>query len=172
MNPYLGEIRIFPFTFAPHGWAMCNGQLIPITQMTALFSLLGTFYGGNGTTTFALPNLQGTSPIGYTTGNPGGLSTRELGETGGVETVTLLPTEMPAHTHTVSTGDGTTPSSATTQGYPDNSPARPYEAGPSNTSFAADSLQGQGGNQPHNNLSPYLALNFCIATAGIFPSRP
>lgn len=170
-DPFVAEIRIFPFNFAPTGWAFCNGQLLPISQNTALFSLLGTTYGGNGQTTFALPNLQGIAPMFW--GQGPGLSLHDLGETGGSETVTLLQSEIPAHSHSVlaSEADGT-------------------ERGPGGQLFAGgigismfqtpgplvalsqNAVTPTGGNLPHNNMQPYLTLNFCIALQGVFPPRP
>jgi microcystin-dependent protein len=170
MDPFLAEIRIFPFNFAPKGWAMCDGQILSIQQNTALFSLLGTTYGGDGRTNFALPNFQGVSPI-----HPGqgpGLSLRDLGETSGTETVTLLPSELPAHTHPANCNSGT----GDQYGPPGNFWAT--DAGGNNeynataTSAMAPGAVGPvGGNQPHNNLQPYLVLNFCIALQGVFPPR-
>ena len=172
-DPFVAEIRIFPFNFAPHGWAWCNGQLLPISQNTALFSLLGTTYGGDGKSTFALPNLQGRAPM-----HPGqgpGLSLHDLGETGGSETVTLLESEIPAHSHSkvASTEDGVqgslTPgiTLATSVGgalYQSNTNANLVSMNPA-------SLSPAGGDQPHNNLQPYLTLYFCIALQGVFPPR-
>ena len=170
-NPFLAEIRIFPFNFAPTGWAFCDGQLLPISQNTALFSLLGTTYGGNGTTNFALPNLQGCSPM-----HPGqgpGLSLHDLGESGGSDTVTLLTSEIPAHSHVANCnagmGDQYAPPGnfwATDAGGNDE-----YASVSDNKLMAADAVGITGGNLPHNNLQPYLVLNFCIAMQGIFPSR-
>jgi microcystin-dependent protein len=170
-NPFLAEIRIFPFNFAPKGWAFCNGQLMPISQNTALFSLLGTNYGGDGKSNFALPNIQGSAPM-----HPGqgpGLSLHDLGETGGSDTVTLLQSEMPAHSHGVT---------ASNQQGTDQSPINEmfaggvggialYAAPGSITQLASNALTPAGGNQPHNNLMPYLTLNFCIALQGVFPAR-
>ena len=172
-DPFVAEIRIFPFNFAPTGWAKCNGQLLPISQNTALFSLLGTTYGGNGQSTFALPNMQGSTPM-----HPGqgpGLSLHDLGETGGSETVTLLQTEIPAHSHTIraNNSDGVQPAPAS------NVSSAPgadrdlfwYKAGPPNATMKADASGFAGGNLPHNNMMPYLTVNFCIAMQGVFPPR-
>jgi microcystin-dependent protein len=168
-NPFVGEIRIFAFTFAPTGWAFCNGQLLPISQNTALFSLLGTTYGGDGKSTFALPNLQASAPM-----HPGqgtGLSLRDLGETGGSETVTLLATEMPLHSHVLR---------ASTAEADDNDPngnalARPtsamYAPAAPAVAMAPQALIPAGGGLPHNNMQPFLVLNFCIAMQGVFPPR-
>lgn len=173
-NPFLAEIRIFTGNFAPKGWATCDGQLMPISQNTALFSLLGTIYGGNGTSNFALPNLQGCAPM--QAGQGPGLSLRDLGETAGEQTVTLLQTEMPAHSHSAqgSTGSNqTTPvnnawaSGAKLGGgnlYFPSTPASNVQMSPFATSIA-------GGSQPHNNMMPYLGLTFIIALQGVFPAR-
>jgi microcystin-dependent protein len=174
MDPFVAEIRIFPFNFAPKGWATCDGQLLPISQNTALFSLLGTFYGGDGKSTFALPNLQGNVPIHAGQGQ--GLSQYFLGEEGGSETVTLLQTEIPAHTHVPSAhaqddalvfnpGPGVTPASAN-GGFPYNTTVNANQV-----QFALEALAPSGGDQPHNNLMPYLTLNFCIALQGVYPPR-
>jgi microcystin-dependent protein len=175
-NPFLGEIRIVPFNFAPLDWAFCNGQLLSISQNTALFSLLGTNFGGDGKSTFGLPNLQGSAPI-----DPGqgpGLSLYEIGEVGGVAQVTLLDSEMPAHTHSVSAyagnGDANNPSGKTwAMSHLGKTPINIYNAtGGSGLTMNPGAFAQAGGNQPHNNLQPYLTLNFIIALAGVFPSRP
>lgn len=178
-DQFLAEIRIFPFNFAPKGWAFCNGQLLPISQNTALFSLLGTIYGGDGKSTFALPDLQGRATM--QPGQGQGLSQRFLGEMSGTESVTLLESEMPAHTHSMmargAPGTTTDPQDAVpgnmswlagaafgaVRGYSDQVPA--------NTQMSA-TLAPAGGGQPHNNMQPYLTLSFCIALLGIFPQRP
>ena len=172
-SPFVAEIRIFPFNFAPRGWAFCDGQILPISQNTALFSLLGTTYGGNGQSTFALPDMQGNAPM-----HPGqgpGLSLHDLGETGGSDTVTLLESEIPTHSHTMvaftANGNRLTPggnsisreTGATT--YLTNSPAPPL------VNMADNAIAPAGGNLPHNNMQPYLTLSFCIALQGIFPPR-
>ncbi len=170
-DPFIAEIRIVPFNFAPRGWAWCNGQLMSISQNTALFSLVGTTYGGDGRVTFGLPDLQGRAPM-----HPGqgpGLSLHDLGETGGSETVTLLQSEMPAHSHGLM---------ASTQPGEDASPANEALArsvGASLYQTATNpvvpmsnvAVGPTGGDQPHNNLQPYLTLYFCIALQGIFPPR-
>jgi microcystin-dependent protein len=173
-NPFLAEIRIFTGNFAPKGWAQCDGQLMPISQNTALFSLLGTTYGGNGTSNFALPNLQGCAPM--QAGQGPGLSLRDLGETGGEQTVTLLQTEMPAHTHQAMAGansDTDTPVNNTwgnsTKGhaialYAPYSPQTAVQMNPFGTSIA-------GGSLPHNNMQPFLGLMFIIALQGVYPAR-
>lgn len=174
MDPFVAEIRIFPFNFAPRGWAFCDGQILPLSQNTALFSLLGTTYGGDGKSNFALPNMQGNAPM-----HPGqgpGLSLHDLGETGGSDTVLLIEAEMPSHSHNVmassSTANRTSPVG--------NSFARaasgatPYIAASSAAPLVAmnlNTLTPTGGGQPHNNMQPYLTLNFCIALQGVFPPR-
>lgn len=171
MDPFVAEIRIFPFNFAPKGWAFCDGQILPLSQNTALFSLLGTTYGGDGKSNFALPNMQGNAPM-----HPGqgpGLSLHDLGETGGSETVSLLESEIPSHSHVASGSaqDGT-----------DQSPVSELFANgigvgflaPANnplTQMSPNMLAPVGGDQPHNNMQPYLTLNFCIALQGVYPPR-
>ena len=171
MDPFIAEIRILPTTYAPKGWAFCNGQLMPISQNTALFSLLGTTYGGDGKSTFALPNLQGCAPM-----HPGqgpGLSLHDLGETGGAQTVTLLQSEMPAHSHAcrASSDPGELQGPSATRTIARSANGFAYVAGPANVAMAPEVLPPAGGNQPHNNMQPYLTLNFCIAMQGVFPSR-
>jgi microcystin-dependent protein len=173
-DQFVAEIRIFPFNFAPTGWALCNGQILPISQNTALFSLLGTTYGGNGQSTFALPNMISSAPM--QPGQGPGLSLHDLGEQAGEETVTLLQSEMPVHFHFVQayTGDpadSRIPKTTETLGAP--APGLLYN--PSTSGLAIMSPQAfgpAGGDQPHNNMQPYLTLNFCIALQGIFPARP
>ncbi|HJQ26448.1 MAG TPA: phage tail protein [Blastocatellia bacterium] len=171
MDPFVAEIRIFPFNFAPKGWAFCDGQILPLSQNTALFSLLGTTYGGDGKSNFALPNMQGNAPM-----HPGqgpGLSLHDLGETGGSDTVSLLESEIPSHSHAwnASNSDGT-----------DQTPVNELLAGGvGGISMYADpatvitlndnTVAPAGGDQPHNNMQPYLTLNFCIALQGVYPPR-
>src|SRR6201999_3600998 len=169
MDPFVAEIRIFPFNFAPKGWAWCDGQLLPLSQNTALFSLLGTTYGGNGKSNFALPDVQGRAPM-----HPGqgpGLSLHDLGETGGSDTVTLLQSEIPAHSHSTNISG--------TQGI-QNTPLSQLPAigvgvnlyataSSPLVPMADNALTPAGGDQPHNNMMPYLTLNFCIALQGVFP---
>jgi microcystin-dependent protein len=169
-DPFVAEIRIFPFNFAPKGWAFCDGQLLPLSQNTALFSLLGTTYGGDGKSTFALPDLQGRAAM-----HPGqgpGLSLHDLGETGGSETVTLLESEIPSHSHglraSLDDADLRIPTSARSLA---KSSAFMYATGNPNTAMAPQALSPAGGDQPHNNMMPYLTLNFCIALQGVFPPR-
>ncbi len=172
-SPFVAEIRIFGFNFAPKGWAFCDGQILPISQNTALFSLLGTTYGGDGQTTFALPNLQGSAPL--QPGQGPGLSLYDLGEQGGTETVTLLQTEMPAHQHAANASSGSGSANDPTNnvwaqvtvlrqgqniyGTADGSAMSPL------------ALSITGGSLPHNNMMPYLTLNFCIALQGVYPPR-
>jgi len=162
-TPYIAEIKVVSFGFAPKGWALCNGQTLPINQNQALFSLLGTTFGGNGTTNFQLPNLQARMPI-----HQGGAY--QMGNLGGESSHTLLPQEIPAHNH-AAVGVSTT---ASTDVAANNSWAasqqNPYAATP-NTSLSPATLGQSGGSQPHNNMPPYLVLNFIIALVGIFPSR-
>lgn len=176
-DQFVAEIRIFPFNFAPKGWAQCDGQLLPISQNTALFSLLGTTYGGNGTSNFALPNLQGQSPM--QSGQGPGLSQRVLGETGGEQTVTLLQTEMPAHAHGALAAPNNNPlPTPVNNAWASGLKTGPSLYTPSGGPNAGDvqmnpfALSITGGSLPHNNLMPYLTLNFCIALQGIFPPRP
>jgi microcystin-dependent protein len=169
-EPFIAEIRIFAGNFAPRSWAFCDGQLLPISQNTALFSLIGTTYGGDGRTTTALPNLQGRAPMHP--GNGAGLSQRRLGQQGGVESVLLTQTELPAHNHTLKAGGNTaagvvaTPVgntigfAATAMGY----------TTPNNLTTMAG-LPNAGGSQGHNNMQPFMAMNFIIALQGIYPSR-
>jgi microcystin-dependent protein len=174
MDPFVAEIRIFPFNFAPKGWAFCDGQLLPLSQNTALFSLLGTTYGGDAKTNFALPNMQGNAPM-----HPGqgpGLSLHDLGETGGSETVSLLESEIPAHSHVIMASnqqaDVQQPTATTSLARPVG--ALPYVPGSPTPPFVAmadQSLTPAGGDQPHNNMQPYLTLNFCIALQGVYPPR-
>lgn len=167
-TPYLSEIRIVSFNFAAKGWALCNGQLMPINQNTALFSLLGTTYGGNGVNTFALPNLQGRTPMH--TG-----ATQVLGQAGGAAAVTLLQTEMPQHTHgLVASADfanASAPGGAVPAARPRGGKTHYTAAGNANTTMGTSALALSGASQPHDNLQPYAVLNFMIALTGIFPSR-
>ena len=172
MDPFLAEIRIFPFNFAPTGWAFCDGQILPLSQNTALFSLLGTTYGGDGKSNFALPNLQGCAPMHP--GQGSGLSLHDLGETGGSDTVSLLESEIPSHTHTMMAEAAPAndkipvPSVAISRSVGGNAYLPPdANLGAMNSQVIAP----MGGDQPHNNLMPYLTLNFCIALQGVFPPR-
>lgn len=172
-DPFVAEIRIFPFNFAPRGWAWCDGQLLPLSQNTALFSLLGTTYGGNGKSNFALPDLQGRAPM-----HPGqgpGLSLHDLGETGGSETVTLLESEIPAHAHAMRAstelGDLQGPAPSRSLARSANATAYQNTTNTNLVSMAAESLAPAGGDAPHNNLQPFLTFYFCIALQGVFPPR-
>jgi microcystin-dependent protein len=170
-DPFVAEIRIFPFNFAPRGWAFCNGQLMPISQNTALFALLGTTYGGDGKSNFALPNLQGATPLHP--GQGAGLSLRDLGQQGGSEYVTLLQSEIPMHSHILRSsaddGDLNTPGGQRVLAASLNGQA--YGPAANQTSMSMNTLALAGGSAPHNNMQPYLTVNFCIALQGIFPSR-
>jgi len=173
-NQFLAEIRIFTGNFAPKGWALCDGQLLPLSQNTALFSLLGTTYGGDGKSTFALPDLQGCAPM--QAGQGPGLSLRDLGETAGEQTVTLLQTEMPAHSHGAVGATGSTSASPVANAwasgaklgggniYTPSVPANNAQMNPLALTIA-------GGNLPHNNMPPFLGLTFIIALQGVFPAR-
>jgi len=171
-DPFVAEIRIFPFNFAPKGWAWCDGQLMPLSQNTALFSLLGTTYGGDGKSNFALPDLQGRAPM-----HPGqgpGLSLHDLGETGGSETVTLLESEIPAHSHgLLAVGGFNGTNNDPTNGVPAKGDAGllPYTPSGPSLMMAPEAIAPAGGDQPHNNLMPYLTFYFCIALQGVFPPR-
>jgi microcystin-dependent protein len=171
-DPFVAEIRIFPFNFAPKGWAWCDGQLLPLSQNTALFSLLGTTYGGDGKSTFALPDLEGRAPM-----HPGqgpGLSLHDLGETGGSETVTLLESEIPAHSHTVMSVAGVFASNSnipTANSFGKSGQGNAYTAAANIVMMSDQALAPAGGDQPHNNMMPYLTFYFCIALQGVFPPR-
>lgn len=173
-DQFLAEIRIVPFNFAPTGWAFCNGQILPLSQNTALFALLGTTYGGNGQSTFALPDLQGSAPLQQ--GQGPGLSLYDLGQTGGSQTVTLLESEIPAHTHQARAGSGGTASPNPTNNIWGSLGATrtppPLYSNTQNTQMGPAALNVTGGSLPHNNMPPYLTLNFVIALQGIFPQRP
>jgi microcystin-dependent protein len=172
-DPFVAEVRIFPFNFAPKGWAFCDGQLMPLSQNTALFSLLGTMYGGDGKSTFALPNVQGGGVM-----HPGqgqGLSLRDQGEQGGSESVTLLQSEMPVHNHNLmasgSNASTTNPSSQTSLARSFGGLAYKIDPPGTTATLAPEAIGVTGGNLPHNNMMPYLTLNYCIALQGVFPPR-
>ena len=180
---FIGDVICYAFDFAPRGWATCSGQLLPINQNQALFSILGTTYGGNGVTTFALPDLRGRSPIHW--GNGPGLSPYSQGQVSGTETVTLISTQLPAHTHTMQ-GDAATDATANfnvaaagrslgkSTGLTGTSTAfaeNVYDTGTPGVAMAAGTVGAAGGSQPHENRQPYLVMNWCIALQGIFPSR-
>ncbi|WP_300680564.1 tail fiber protein [Nocardioides sp.] len=171
-DPFVAEIRPFAFNFPPRGWAFCAGQVLPISQNTALFSLLGTTYGGDGRSSFALPDLQGRAAMAP--GQGPGLSLHDLGEVGGTETVTLLASEMPSHTHALvaanASGDLRAPGSGRALAAPSNGALY----APSTSALQplhASELASAGSSTPHNNMQPYLTLNFCIALQGVFPPR-
>jgi microcystin-dependent protein len=170
-SPFVAEIRIFPFNFAPKGWAWCDGQILPLSQNTALFSLLGTYYGGDGKSNFALPDLQGRAPM-----HPGqgpGLSLHDLGETGGSETVSLLESEIPSHSHAMNVSSQLGMENFTSgQMFAMGDGINMYGDAASNRVAMADqALAPAGGDQPHNNMQPYLTLYFCIALQGVYPPR-
>jgi microcystin-dependent protein len=174
MDPFVAEIRIFPFNFAPKGWAWCDGQLLPLSQNTALFSLLGTTYGGDGKSNFALPDLQGRAPM-----HPGqgpGLSLHDLGETGGSETVSLLESEIPGHSHQLR-GDNQDPADTSAPGpafvYAKSTGGFAYVVPPATplVTMSDSIIAPAGGDQPHNNMQPYLTLYFNIALQGVYPPR-
>jgi microcystin-dependent protein len=177
-DPFVAEIRIFGFNFAPTGWAMCNGQILPISQNTALFALLGTHYGGDGKTTFALPDLEGSAAMHH--GQGLGLSQRFLGEIGGTQAVTLIDADMPVHTHSFNAVNGNAavpdPQGAAlakgryTNGTQNGAVAF-YQTAAPNVIMSPSAVAPAGSSQPHNNMQPYLALNFCIALQGVFPPR-
>jgi microcystin-dependent protein len=173
-DPFVAEVRIFPFNFAPKGWAFCNGQLLPLSQNTALFSLLGTTYGGDGKSTFALPNVQGNVVVG--SGQGQGLSEYFLGQEGGSQTVTLLVSEMPFHTHALEASNGFGNNTSPT----DRAIARIFgggnlfkaPAGAATQIMDPNMIGIAGSSFPHNNMQPYLTLSYCIALQGVFPARP
>lgn len=171
MEPFLGEIRAFGFNYAPSGWALCQGQLLSIRQNTALFSLLGTNYGGDGSSTFGLPDLRGRAAL--QAGQGPGLNPYTLGETGGAASVTLMQVQLPSHTHTLEAASDPAESAAPGGNILARAIGGPvYTAGPATVLLSPSATDVQGANQPHNNLPPYLVLNFCIALQGIFPQRP
>ena len=175
-EPFIAEIKIMSFNFPPKGWAFCNGQLLPINQNQALFSLLGTTYGGDGKSTFALPNLQGNTAVSF--GQGPGLSLYDLGETTGVTSVTLLQSEIPAHAHAVGrclndAGNTISPANAVwAQSAAGRGAAALYKDGAPTGPVQLQSLNVTGGGLPHQNMQPYLTLNFCIALQGVFPACP
>jgi len=171
-DPFVAEIRIFPFNFPPKGWAFCNGQLLPLSQNTALFSLLGTTYGGDGKSNFALPDLEGRAAM-----HPGqgpGLSLHDLGETGGSETVTLLQSEIPLHSHSLrsaSQDNADVNLVSPTASFAPSTGGTLYQDATNNVQLGFQALAPAGSDFPHNNMQPYLTLNFCIALQGVFPPR-
>lgn len=171
-DPFISEIRPFAFAFAPRDWAMCNGQLVPIVQNTVLYSLLGTTYGGDGRTTFGLPNLQGRIAVGAGAGP--GLTPRPLGQSGGAETVTLTQSEVPVHRHEMKAAASRTSIDAPGGAVLSTSAGgQAYSTAPPTTPLAETSITTvEGYHQPHENKMPYLTVNFCIALNGVFPPRP
>ena len=172
-DPFVAEIRIFPFNFAPKGWAFCDGQILPLSQNTALFSLLGTTYGGDGKSNFALPNMQGNVPM-----HPGqgpGLSLHDLGENGGQETVTLIESQLPSHSHTLGSAGAAPDKISPTNAAWARGTAVPNQKLYGNAAGATATMPSafgdSGGTTPHNNMQPYLTLNFCIALEGVYPPR-
>lgn len=165
-EPLLGEIALFGFDYAPRGWASCDGQLLPLMQNTALFSILGTQFGGNGSTNFALPNLNGRAAVGV--GQGPGLSTYQVGESGGQASVTLIPPEMPSHNHATMASSG-----AATTGAPVNAvpAAGNVTLRTGGEATLTEVLEMAGGGQPHSNMQPSLVMRYCIALAGIYPPR-
>lgn len=168
-EPFLGEIKPVGFNFAPHGHAMCQGQVLPISQNTALFSLLGTNFGGNGTSNFALPDLRGRIPL--SSGQGPGLSSYQLGEVGGVASVSLTAPQLPSHTHNV-VGSSAASTSLSPSGTFPGPAARKVYTPASTGQFAVDAVIPTGGGQPHENMQPFLSINYIIAMVGIFPARP
>ena len=170
MNPFIGLIVMFGGNFAPRGWALCDGQLLPINQYSALFSILGTTYGGDGRTTFALPDMRGRVPIHEGTGP--GLSPYDLGQKGGSETVTLTTNQIPSHHHNVNLGGtGSTPAGSGSLLGNVTGTNLIYNPTASGNTLASNAISNTGGGQSHNNIQPYLAVNFIIALQGTYPSR-
>ncbi len=174
MTPFIGMVTIFAGNFAPRGWALCDGQLLPIANYSALFSILGTTYGGDGVSTFALPDLRGRAPIHAGTGS--GLSSRKLGSKGGSETVTLTSKQIPPHTHTLSGSNSAGDNPLVANNVMATSgttvpPAGPYSAATPNSPMNANAISSTGGGQSHNNMQPFLTLNYIIALEGVYPSR-
>lgn len=167
-DPFVAEIRMFGFNFAPTGWAQCNGQLLPISQNTALFSLLGTMYGGDGKSTFALPDLQNSVPIFW--GQGPGLSLYDEGQQGGSEFVTLISSEMPLHTHDLIASEEVVNANDVDNTFFGAGETR-YATPANITNMSPFALTVAGSSLPHNNMMPYLVVNFCIAMQGVFPPR-
>ncbi len=167
-DPFVAEIRMFPFNFAPRGWAWCDGQILPLSQNTALFSLLGTTYGGDGKSNFALPNLQARAPLGMND------YPYPLGDSGGSETVTLIESELPAHGHQISTagvGSQVDPTNNLWGTLSGRTPPPRFSSAAGDVTMYPGALAFQGGSQPHNNMQPYLTVYFCIALQGVYPPR-
>ena len=167
-EPFLAEITIVGFNFAPRGWAFCDGQILPINQNQALYSLLGTTYGGDGRTTFALPDLRSRTPIHVGSSNGG---SHLLGQKGGEESHTLNTGEMPAHTHQAQASNSDADTPIPENNLPGNVLAQAYRTPADLSAMASDTIANTGGNQSHDNMQPYLAVNFVIALQGLFPSR-
>jgi len=170
-TPFIGEIRLFAGNFAPVGWALCDGSLLPIAENEALFNLIGTIYGGNGQTTFGLPDMRGRVPVHQGAGN--GLSPRTIGEMGGTEQVTLTPSQLPSHNHVLNATAAPTSTANGVAGSLTGTAASTnfYGNTPGGGALAPQALTATGGNQPHNNMAPFLGLNFIISLFGIFPSQ-
>jgi microcystin-dependent protein len=169
-DPFIGEIRLFPYNFAPRGWAFCNGQVLSISQNTALFALIGTIYGGDGRTTFALPDLRGR--VAVSSGQGPGLSTYDLGEVGGEESVSLTESQMPSHHHRMSVNGPSSGSNNPNNRYLGRVSTGTAYAGSSNgKTLNPQAITPVGDDQPHENRPPHLTLNYCIALEGIFPAR-
>jgi microcystin-dependent protein len=172
MDPFVAEIRIFPFNFPPKGWAFCNGQLLSISQNTALFSLLGTTYGGDGRSNFALPNMQGNVPMFYGQGQ--GLSLYDIGQSSGEQVVALLQSEVPSHNHGVQSVPGNFAGNSNVVGgnsYAKSAQGNAYTTPANFVNMSIQEVSLVGGNQQHNNLMPYITFNFCIALQGVYPPR-
>ena len=174
MDPFIGQLMLVSFNYAPQGWMFCDGSLLPISQYQALFSLLGTTYGGNGTTTFQLPDLRSRVPVGATlSGGNQQLTRYEMGEAGGSETVALTPAQMPMHNHTMTTNDASETQNTSNSHYLGGGGRTTiYSAQPGTTALASNAVSVAGGSQPHDNRQPYVGMNWIIAVTGIWPSRP
>lgn len=170
-SPYMGEIALFAFNFAPKGWAQCNGQLLPITSNQTLFQLIGTTYGGNGVNNFALPDLRGRVVV--SSGQGAGLSNYTIGQLNGTENVTLITSQIPQHSHTLAASSAAGNSASPSGNYPavNSEGVLQYSSAAPDTSMNAGIIGLTGGNQPHNNLQPYLVMNYCIALVGTFPTQ-
>jgi microcystin-dependent protein len=173
MDPFIGQLMLVCFNYAPQGWMFCDGSLLPISQYQVLFSLLGTTFGGNGTTTFALPDLRGRVPVGAALSGGGqSLTPYQMGEVGGSETVTLNITQMPTHSHSVVTNDSSQTQNTSSNHYLGGGGRTPvYAAQAGTTTLARDAVSAIGGNLPHENRQPFLAMNWIIAVNGIWPPR-
>ncbi|MBS0631128.1 MAG: phage tail protein [Verrucomicrobia bacterium] len=171
-QPYIGMIYSFGFNFAPRGWHLCDGSLLPISQYTALYAIIGTTYGGDGISTFGLPDLRGRTLVHQ--GQGPGLGIRVMGQMAGAETVTLASTEIPAHSHLIAASNAVGTTRAPSGAFPaatSRAEANDYAAANDGSALSAQSVGLTGGSQPHNNLPPYLVVNYCIALEGVFPAR-